>query len=390
MGESKHIGIITYPRIEDGKGRFLQAYALSCAITSLGYDNEIINYLPREWTTNRSLLDKLRRYVKKPDFLGLLQDVKSRKSNRYFRKSNSTSKAKYVEFIKENLKYDLNSHISADELQNLKFDAWICGSDQIWNPHFSVGRDEAYYLQFAPKNKRIAYAASMGTLDIDSPQLEMQKHWIQEIPYVSVREYGTCELLKRILGSDVEHVCDPTFLMPLDWWHSLAGRRIIKDKYLLLFLFDNNPLPRQVAETIAKDKNLKIFCISNEISDAKKYEHLLGIGPQEFVSLFKYSDYICTQSFHGTVLSMLFNRQFFTFDRTRKGEPSGLILRIQSLLNTVGLESRIMINDKNVEDCLKSEDIDFTYSNTIISDQRIKGLDFLRNSIEKAIGLQQE
>lgn len=384
MGEIR-IGIITYPRIEDGEGRFLQAYALSSAISGLGYDNEILNYLPHEWVERRTCLDKIKRFIKNPDICGYLLDIKRKLSGRMSKKSNNVSKEKYKQFIKENLKYDLSKHPTKEELKNFKFDAWICGSDQIWNPHFAVGRDEVYYLQFAPKEKRISYAASMGTLDVDNSQLEMQKKWIQDIPYLAVRETGTCELINLRFNMQARHVCDPTFLMPIDWWDKLANKRIIQERYLLLFLFDNNPLPRNVAQKIANLYNLKIICISNDVKDNRRYDIPYGVGPEDFVSLFKYADFICTQSFHGIVLSLLFNRQFYVFDRSERGELSGLILRIKSLLSQMRLTSRIVDNSCKVEDCLEKEPIDFTYSNSVIANQRKQGLDFLKESIERAV-----
>lgn len=376
------VGIITYPRIEDGKGRFLQAYALYSAIKELRYSPEVMNYYPEEWRKKRTLIDKVFQFVKSPNIWGYIKTIKQRASNKKNKMSIDQSYEKYIEFISHNMIYDYTKIQNKEELYSKNFDAWICGSDQIWNPHFSVGVDEVYYLQFAPKNKRISYAASMGTLDVNGNFINRQKEWIEEIPFVSVREEGTKEMLEKKCGIFVEHVCDPTFLMERTWWDKLGGKRIVEVPYLLLFLFDTNPLPRKVAEQIASNRKLKIVCLSDDYQDSKKYEIPQGIGPEEFVSLFKYADFVCTQSFHGTVLSVIFNRQFLVFDRSGKGEVSGLILRIKDLLKQLNLEKRIVANGERVEDVPA---LDFRETNERLAEMRAKGYNFLRNSLEKSV-----
>lgn len=376
------VGIITYPKIEEGKGRFLQAYALFTAVKELGYKPEILNYYPEDWTANKTITDKIKNFMRNPNIWGYIKTIRHKVSEKRNKKSIEVSTNKYLDFIRNNIIYDYSHIITKEELQKVSFDAWICGSDQIWNSHFSVGTDSAYYLQFAPKKSRISYAASMGTLDINNNYINQQKEWISEIPHISVRENGTKKMLEERFGIDSEHVCDPTFLMSRDWWDAFGSKRIISEPYLLLFLFDANPLPREKAEEIAEERKLKIVCISDEYNDSKKYTIPFGIGPEDFVSLFKYADYVCTQSFHGMVLSVIFNRQFLVFDRNGKGEVSGLLLRIQDLLSQLSLETRIINNSNEVE---KISEIDFRESNAKIEENRQKGLDFLKKSIEQAM-----
>lgn len=383
--ERKKVGIITYPRIEDGKGRFLQAYSLYSAILNLGYEPQIINYYPNEWVTKHSFFNKIINFIKNPNVWGYITAAKRKVVSYIQKKSADDSSRKYKEFISKKINYDYNEVVTKEELTKYECDAWVCGSDQIWNPYFSVGVDEVFYLQFVSENKRIAYAASMGTSDIKDEKYSKCVDWISNIRYISVREKETAEKLISEYGLNAKYVCDPTFLMQHDWWNEFAGKRIIEGKYLLLFLFDNNPLPRKIAEKIAKERNLKIVCISSDLRDQRKYFSPKGIGPSDFVALFKYADYVCTQSFHGTVLSLIFNRQFQVFDRSEKGELSGLILRIQSLLKTVGLESQIRANGDEIDGELYREINNYDSVNHILEKERLRGLDFLRNSLENVI-----
>ena len=381
--KDKRIGIITYPRIEDGKGRFLQAYALSQALLSMGYDNEIINYLPEEWTIKHSLFAKFKKFLQHPSLSDITTVIKRLFIMPTVKEDESIKK--YKTFIEENVPYSLELHPTKEQLCLLDFDAWICGSDQIWNPNFAVGRDDAYYLQFAPKEKRIAYAASMGTLSVTDSQLLKQSQWIKSIPYLSVREVGTQKLLDKY-DICAEHVCDPTFLMPPKWWDEFACQRLIEEDYLLLFVFDNNPLPRESADIIAKEKGKKIVCISNYISDQNKYGTVQSLGPKEFVSLFKYADYICTQSFHGVVLSVLFNKSFEAFDRSGSGGLDGQLLRIRDLLDTLDLAKRIGAGDVDCID-LYNQPIDYEKVNVLIEAQRQDGLRYLNRALEDVLSI---
>ena len=380
----KKIGLITYPRIEDGKGRFLQAYALYTAINELGYDVEIINYYPYAWRNKRRLLDKIGTFLKKPD-IGEYYFILKKKYLRK-RKKNivAQSKNNYLLYINKNINYNVNEikdHLFL--MENIdKFDAFVCGSDQIWNPHFSCGVDPNYYLSFAPKNKRIAYAASIGTHNISKDNLDKCVDKILEISYRSVRERSTKIMLSTKYNMKIEQVCDPTILMEKKWWDMLAGERNIKEKYLLMFLFDNNPLPRIFAEKIANLKGLKLICVSEEILDEKKYDMYYDMGPEYFVSLFKYADYVITQSFHGTVLSLLFNKQFLVFDRSEKYELDGLILRISDLLETVGLNDRIV---ENLTDFYLPNNINFKECNETLYNERIRSLKYLNKVLNAAI-----
>jgi len=154
------------------------------------------------------------------------------------------------------------------------------------------------------------------------------------------------------------------------------------EKYLLMFLFDNNPLPRIFAEKIANLKGLKLICVSEEILDEKKYDMYYDMGPEYFVSLFKYADYVITQSFHGTVLSLLFNKQFLVFDRSEKYELDGLILRISDLLETVGLNDRIV---ENLTDFYLPNNINFKECNETLYNERIRSLKYLNKVLNAAI-----
>lgn len=380
----KKIGILSYPKIEDGRGRFLQAYALYTAISELGYDVEIINYRPQFFTYKPSIKNVIKNILKdKSEIKSYFHVARSRINGIFFKKQMIISENKYKMFIKKRIPYDLDNIVSKEKLNDLgkKYDALVCGSDQIWNPYFSCGKDDAYFLQFVKPNKRIAYAASIGTIQIPPKTLDGLAELIGQIPYCSMREKTSANYLNQKYSLEIMRVCDPTLLMPYDWWIELASCPRYKNKYILLFLFDNNPFPRKKAKEIAKKKNLDIIIIS---SDARDIPHSAidtrSLGPEEFVSLFYHAEMVLTQSFHGTVLSIVFRKSFYVFDRSEAGQVSGLLLRLEDMLEQYGLSNRIVKNETD----FNITNIDYSAIENAIQQHKDCSIAFLKNSLEAA------
>jgi hypothetical protein len=385
----KRVGIITYQDIVDGKGRFLQAYALYTAINALGYDAEIIDYFPFsiEEKTNRILSKKLIGLMKNPTLLPSYI-VKSQECimNKIIKKKVSQKREKYESFIHENIKITNKKYYGYKSIleANLTYDAFVCGSDQIWNPYFQ-GKDSTYYLQFAPKEKRIAYAPSLGTLQIDDDKKVLIKSMIREIPFVSVREACGAKLVESLIGRNVESVLDPTFLLPKEWWLDFANETIKSKPYILTFLFDSSSYPRHIANKLAKKYGWKIVSIPDTLRDIFSFNNKeIGIGPERFVSLFKNAAFVCTQSFHGTVLSLIYNRPFYVFDRETRIYISGMFSRINDLLVMLKLEDRILKDGEAIPQ--NNLEIDFSHSNSILERKRKKSLEYLQYSLQQVTG----
>lgn len=384
----KKVGIITYRDIADGQGRFLQAYALYSIIKELGYEPEIIDYYPKNITdTEKSIIPKIRRFVKNPkrwpvyvsklldDFLKFI-----------YKKDLKLKRDLYENFIEQNIK-KTNRFYGYESLENanLNYDAYICGSDQIWNPNFQ-GLDPAYYLKFAPPHKRIAYAPSLGTTNIYKDQRERLKQNLEGLVYLSLREKSGAKLIETIIGKDVKVVLDPTFLMPIEWWESLAEPSTLDKRYVLTFLFDNNKYPRVVAKEIAKIYGYEIVSIPNSFADLfYKSQKKVAIGPKEFVSLFKNASFVCTQSFHGVVLSIIFKRQFFTFERDINATETSIFARISDLLEMLNLENRILKEGEFLPSRIK--EIDYSNVNMILNQKKQESIEYLKKALQEVIGI---
>lgn len=381
----KKVGIITYQDIADGKGRFLQAYALYNVIRGLGYEAEIIDYYPERKKTGVSR--KIIRAITNPKLLRvymakLQHNIMIKKYKNQFLEK----RKKYEAFIQENIKITEKKYFGYQSLleSQLIYDAYVCGSDQIWNPYFQ-GMDPAYYLKFAPQDKRIAYAPSLGTIQIDDQRKTILKEYIKEIPFVSVREESGAKLVSELIGRDVKNVLDPTLLLPPKWWEDFSGGATPDKPYVLTFLFDNSKYPRKVAMQIAQEHGYDIISIPDSFADLffpSRKE--ISIGPERFVNLFKNASFICTQSFHGVILSLIYNRPFYVFDRETKAYVSGVFSRINDLLRLVGLEDRILKSDQIVPK--NRFEIDYARVNSILEEKRKESMDYLKNSLEQATG----
>ncbi len=384
----KNVGIITYQDIADGKGRFLQAYALYEAIKMLGYDVEIIDYYPftmeeKAKPISKKILQLLKNPILLPGYIAKLQMIIL---NKFYRNELSEKRRKYEAFIKENIRITNTKYYGYESIleSRLDYNAFVCGSDQIWNPYFQ-GMDSAYYLQFAPKEKRIAYAPSLGTIQISDEIKNVIKSKISEIPFVSVREESGARLVSELIRRDVKAVLDPTLIMSPKWWNEFAGDIKPDKPYVLAFLFDNSIYPRKVAKQIAKKYAYDIICIPDSFADIfLSGRKEISIGPEKFINLFKNAAFICTQSFHGTILSLIFNKPFYVFDRKTKAYVSGVFSRINDLLIMVELEERILKEGQGIP--ANSLQIDYRRTNEILKLKRKESMEFLKNSLQQAIG----
>lgn len=384
----KRVGIVTYRDIVDGKGRFLQAYALYNVIEKLGYKAEIIDYYPSTPESgNAEILHKFKRAIKNPkrwnNYIKKLLHICMIK---IYNDDFVESRRSYECFIRKNIRITEEKYYGYEKLlkAHFEYDAYVCGSDQIWNPYFQ-GLDDAYYLRFAPKDKRIAYAPSIGITQVNKEFRDILREKIIDIPYVSVREKSGAKIVSEIIGREVKNVLDPTLLLSQKWWYDLSEDDESRKPYILTFFFSNDKYPRKIAKKIAKIKGLEIISIPNSFADIFLKAHKeVPLGPRKFVSLFKNASFICTESFHGVVLALIYNRPFYVFDREKTESKSNIFSRVLDLLEMVGLEDRILKNNQKLPN--EIDDIDYNKVNSILEIKKKNSLDYLKEALEKAIG----
>lgn len=361
------VGIITLHNVTNF-GSMLQTYATQYIIEKLGYKAEIIDFVPEGLTLYRALFPKNE------------QRSWFSKCIRFLPKLLCNS-IQYVILNKFLTKYIHLSDIKYSSYEQLlenppKADIYMSGSDQIWNTQNSNKENDlnAYYLQFAPKDKRkIAYAGSFGRKSFSAEMRHKIQKFLQEYDMVSVRESYGLEILKTVGIDNGVHVLDPTLLLNRNEWGNFI-RPVREKKYLFVYNLNRNPVIKKYAQIIANEKQLAIVNFSDTFEFIKGAKNRLINGPEDFVSYIAHAEYVITDSFHGTAFSINFNKQFVCVRAPKYNS------RLESILNLVGLNERLFKSEIDLE--IANKAIIYSKINKIIDENRRISIDYLRNALE--------
>lgn len=353
-------------------GSVLQTYATQEYFKKLGFEVEIIDY-------RRHDLQDPYFYVNK-GIDALKKQKKSSITRKIYKTISSKMVAKKIEvfdgFLKKFIDMTENTYISEqDIIDNLpKADVYCVGSDQTWNSYCNHGFEKPFFLGFVPENKKkISFSSSFGKSELDKDEKEITKKYLQKFNAISVRENSGLSILNDLGISNGVHILDPTLLLTNEEWSKLTDKSLVpKRQYLLIYELGKNKLLNEIANKIAKQKNLKIVRIGIGFSQIIHKDTKLYPQVQEWLSLFKYADYVVTDSFHGTAFSINFNKRFSVV------YPKNFRNRLQSILELCNLENRAI----NSLDSLNKEyyEISYTDINSILDEERKKTKNFLYSS----------
>ena len=368
---AKKAAIITLHRVYNF-GSALQAYATKELVSEFCKDVTVIDYrrhqdvlknriFDTDWSSARTIPLKIKRigYLT-GRFFSIL--VKEATIGRFVRKNLKLTK-EYKNF--ESL---VDSPPTADIL--------ITGSDQTWNSKYNNGIDRAFFLCFGDRNaKRIAFCASIGKTVFDEFEKNTTVEYLEKYSAISVREKSAKKLLDDCGVKNVQCLIDPTLQLPVERWKTLASKRLIKERYLLLVLLYNEDFDAtRMARSIADEKGLKLVKLSWELIRPASVDILMTHRtPYDFLSLFLYADYVVTNSFHGLCFTLNFNKQFIAIKRNEFNS------RLEDLLKLVNLENRI-VNLGNFKK-ISNTKVDYLLVNEIISEERIRAREFLESSL---------
>lgn len=385
----KKVGIVSC-YFKDNYGSMLQAYATKKFLDQNGIPNETIRI-----DNNVDFRNGKRKYY-------LLQlfnfnFIKSKfgmirlKFDKFFNKELSANinirAKKFQEFRQEiNLSRNCTDYNGLTQLADEKYSDIIVGSDQLWLPVNVIA--DYYTLNWAPQDiNKISYATSFGVSSIQKKYYSQYEYFLKRINHLSVREDNGVKLIKEIANIDATLVCDPTILLTQEEWEEISIKnRIVKEKYILCYFLGNNIEHRKFAEKLKAKTGYKIVSL-NHADEYVKYSDVFAdiipynIGPKEWINLVKYAEYICTDSFHGTVFSLLFNKIFFNFRRYSIKNVNSTNSRLDSLLKKVGVNNeRILSGTEDIDEVLQYK-IDYSQVNKSIDDFRDESKKWLLKSI---------
>lgn len=274
---------------------------------------------------------------------------------------------------------------SVEELPSLneKADAFVCGSDVIWNPDFTRNQ-LAYYLDFAQKYK-FSYAASFGKAEIDEEAISAVRNSISKLNEISVREKTGADVIRRFFDRTATVVADPVLLLTRDEWESIIPEGKKKKGYIFVYITHLNQTMKEFIVKLKKATGLKVIYSAFGPKQALSQGMLLVQKPQKWLQLLHDADYVVTNSFHATVFSVLFQKRFFTI--TKNDKDKGINVRMNDFLTSIGLGDRIF---SVIPEQLNLSEIVYDDIRRKLETMREQSLEFLRDNLEKAYQLKTE
>lgn len=257
------------------------------------------------------------------------------------------------------------------------YDIYIAGSDQIWNPNFAFNSDREF-LTFAPSNKKFAYAASIGISQL--PEIEETRfaERLTDFKMISVREENAADIVENLIGIRPLVVIDPTMLLTTKQWENILQNNHINISQPYIVKYFLGKYHRWIdikIDDYAKKNGLKVIDIN-----CPPKELMNSIGPIQFVHIIQNSELVCTDSFHGTVFSILYHKQFVVFSRKEEADSGNMNSRLDTLLKTFGLNDRWVHEEKELESLLDST-VSFDNADIILEQKRNEARLFLKNVI---------
>ncbi|MCX4364233.1 MAG: polysaccharide pyruvyl transferase family protein [Bacilli bacterium] len=354
-------------------GSLLQTFATYEVLKSLDCDCQIIDYIREDEKSNGICLALLKRNTKW--------------NKNFFRRfifvtyNGINYRLMYYLFKKRNNFLAMNKTKEYNSIEELKKDVpegdvFCSGSDQLWGSVGSSDYDPAYFLKFVPKEKKcISYAGSFGT-DVICDELSKKLcELFEDYSSISVREQSAKNILSnQKIKSEI--VLDPTLLLEKkQWQQQFELKNNEKSKYILIYQLHNNKEFDNYVKNLAIRKKMKIFRITSTLYNAfkkgKKF-YLPSVG--KFLDCFYNAQYVITDSFHGTVFSIIFNKQFANIS------PGVTSTRIDNLLKTFGLSDRMLHRYDDFE--LLDKDIEWKSVNKKLSSLREESVEWLKKSID--------
>ena len=379
------IAILTQP-LGKNYGGILQAYALSKILSEQGHDVVVVNRLFPRISQTRKYLGIFKRTL-----LRFFKAGDTRIVPHYLRdKESRLVYSELVSFVHDNIKLSRGVY-NSEGLRSLQseysFDAYVVGSDQVWRPKYSPNILN-YFADFLEDNasvKLIAYAASFGVdkWEFTPHQTALVSHYVKKFKSISVREKSGLTLCSEFMNVEAELALDPTMLVSLESYLSLiktADNTAQTENYLFFYLLDETEANMRLLKHISD----KYVLGTRRVLPAHRFENdnyenvrdclypSIGVWLDSIAN----SSLVFTDSFHGTVFSILFNKPFFVYVNKARGAS-----RFESLLGVFNLEDRIISEETDIKDFDYDSKINWPEVNTILEQQKTKSLLFLTNSL---------
>lgn len=375
------IGIVTLP-FNWNYGGILQTWALQQALKEMGHDATTINRNTILMPFKMKVLSFVRRTLL--TLMGkkvVVRTWPTKTEEKIIRQHTDR-------FIKEHVATTKLFRSEADfsTIDQYGFEAFVCGSDQVWRPKYSPSLAN-HFLGFLPKESkalRLSYAASFGVDNWEYSPKDTQicSNLALEYDSISVREDSAIDLCEKHLGVRAKLVLDPTLLIPSKKYVELVEKDDIQKMpgQLFNYVLDLNPKKEEFIEKAAQQLGLKAFSSTAGGSfrdlGKKRLNDCIFPPVTQWIRSFMDAEFVITDSFHGTAFSIIFNKPFLSIGNKKRG-----ITRFSSLLKMIGLEDRLIFDFGEAELAKLADPIDFEKVNKALEKQRLDSIDFLQKAL---------
>lgn len=266
-----------------------------------------------------------------------------------------------------------------EEIAKLQCPHLFVGSDQIWNDWITGDqKNRVFYGNIkTPETVVASYAPSLGNSSFSEDEDRAVSEYINNFDFLSVREEQLIDLIHGRYRGKIDVVCDPVFLLNKKEWGELDSSPKEKEPYIFVYLLERNPVLFEIARTVSEHYKLKMIVLS----DGQKASWQLGeyrknADPCDFISGIRNAEFVITNSFHGTVYSMMFHKKFITIPDTRRG------IRMIALLEKYGLQERLIKNSRDFTIDAMEKEIDFSTVDEMIEAERIHAVEYLKKVLQ--------
>lgn len=367
-------------------GSQLQVLATIKKIESLGYGTEIIRY--KKKMTPAFVMQTIPRLFNVSFIKAKLRAKKRRTTIQQYpeiAKNVSVRNKRFDQFVQKyftNLSGVYSGWENLVKESNQAYDAFLCGSDQLWLPN-NLG-SHFYTLEFAADDKKkISYATSFGVSSIPKRQSKGTARFLERFQFLSTRELAGQKIIEDLTGKTASVVCDPTLLFDAEeWMNIIPDRTVLPEKYVFCYFLGTNEEHRKAANLFREQTGYKLVTcpfLDNFVETDRTFGdyQMFDMDAADFVNLIRHAEYILTDSFHGSVFSILNHKKFMTFNRFAAGTNSRNS-RIDSLCTLLGLsERRYAGNVSDVEN-----EIDYSGVEERLSQLRKESVSFMKEALE--------
>lgn len=352
-----NIHLITIHHIHNF-GSVFQAYSLQKYLSDLGFGVDIIDYRPAYYNSGRNKIKTI---------IGKLLNAKAYISR----------KRKFESFVNE---YEVLSKKKYNSLKQLKLDykhsndVFIAGGDQLWNSYHPCGKDDAYKLAFTDSPNKFAIGTSIGRNNHSEEELLTLAKKVEHFKALFLREKSTVNRFSKYVKMPCEHIIDPVGLLDVADFKQMAIKPQKSEPYAVMYLADSGDILNECIKELSREKKLKIVHICGFRKKCYCDVFEKDTGPRELLGYILDADFVLSASFHATMFSIIFNKQFATILPNAQTNE-----RIESLLKYFGLENRIVKNTRDIT-CL-NEIIDFAPVNEKLEKFRRESKEMIRKTI---------